>query len=340
MMNKIFLFVLTGILTIAANAQPVKRIIVSQDGKGDYKTVQEAFNAIPINNNQLLEIFIKKGVYRDKLHLETGKNKVLIIGEDPVQTVLSYDDHTGTIAPDGSLINTMTSQTLYVKANDVKIQNITIENTAGFTAGQAVAVRVQGDRIFFLNCRILGFQDTLFTSGENSRQYYKNCFIQGSTDFIFGASTALFDGCIIRSKKNSHVTAASTPKEHAFGYVFRKCWLVSDTGLSKVSLGRPWRPYASVTYIECKIESHIFPAGWDNWKNAENEKTARYSEYKNIGPGADTTARVTWSHQLSGEEIKQYTMENILGNWQPYGASYLKPKIPWLFSGKAPYEHR
>lgn len=321
MLKKYFLFLCTVLIILAADAKSVKRIVVSQDGRGDYRTVQEAFNAVPINNNKLLEIFIKKGVYKEKLHLDSGKNKVVIIGEDPVQTILSYDDHTGTITPDGSVINTMTSQTLYIKADDIKIQDITIENTAGFTAGQAVAVRVQGDRVFFLNCRILGFQDTLFTSGENSRQYYKNCFIQGSTDFIFGSSTALFDDCIILSKKNSHVTAASTPKDHAFGYVFRNCSLIADTGLNKVSLGRPWRPYASVTYITCKIDGHIFPEGWDNWKNPENEKTVRYAEYRNTGSGANTSARVKWSHQLTDEEVKRYTTENILVNWNP-GALY------------------
>jgi pectinesterase len=318
MYKKSFLFLCVVLITFAADAQAVKRIVVSQDGKGDYKTVQEAFNAVPRNNKKLLEIFIRKGVYKEKLHLDSTKNAVVIMGEDPVQTVLTYDDHTGTIAPDGSVINTMTSQTLYIKADDVKVQNITIENTAGFTAGQAVAVRVQGDRVFFLSCRILGFQDTLFTSGDNSRQYYRNCFIQGSTDFIFGSSTALFDDCIIRSKKNSHVTAASTPKDHAFGYVFRNCRLVADTGLNKVSLGRPWRPYASVTYINCKIDEHIFPEGWDNWKNPENEKTARYAEYKNTGAGSDTSGRVKWSRQLTDEEVKEYSIENILIFWKPY----------------------
>jgi pectinesterase len=304
-----------------------------------HKTVQEAFNAVPMSNNQLLEIFIKNGVYKEKLHLDSGKNNVVIIGEDPVQTILSYDDHTGTIAPDGSVINTMTSQTLYIKADDVKIQNITIENTAGFTAGQAVAVRVQGDRIFFLGCRILGFQDTLFTSGENSRQYYQNCFIQGSTDFIFGSSTALFDGCIIRSKKNSHVTAASTPKEHSFGYVFRKCWLISDTGLNKVSLGRPWRPYASVTYIECKIESHILPAGWDNWKNPENEKPFVILSIKILAP-ALIHCKGNMVSPVIRRGSKKVHYGKHPGNWRPYGTSYVTPATPWLFQGKAPYEHR
>lgn len=304
--------------------QAMKRIVVSQDGKGDFTTVQQALDAVPLHNRQWVEIFIRNGIYKEKLHLDSTKNQVRLTGEDPVHTILTYDDHTGTIAPDGSVINTYTSASFFIKADEVTVEGLTIENTAGITAGQAVAVRVQGDKVFFLNCRIIGYQDTLFTSGEDSRQYYKNCFIQGSTDFIFGAATALFDDCILRSKKNSHITAASTPAEHAFGFVFRKCKLVADTGLNKVSLGRPWRPYASVTYIECTIGAHIMPQGWDNWKNPANEITARYAEYKNEGPGAAAEARVPWSRQLTDEEAKAYTMENILRNWNPYKNAYGK----------------
>ena len=308
------------------NGQPVKKITVAQDGTGDYKTVQEAFDAVPLNNKTPVEIMIKAGIYKEKLHLDSSKNHVTIFGSMFYDVILTYDDHAGTVAPDGTTINTMTSQSFYVAADDFKAVYITFQNTAGLTAGQAVALKVQGDRAFFVSCRIIGFQDSLFTSGENSRQYYKACFIQGSTDFIFGPSTALFDDCTIRSKKNSHITAASTPKEHQYGYVFRRCKLVADSGLNKVSLGRPWRPYASVTYIKCTIGGHISPSGWDNWKNSENEKTVRYAEYKNTGPGSETSGRVPWSHQLTDKEVKAYTMKNILRKWQPYGNLYRKPK--------------
>jgi pectinesterase len=313
-----------------------RKITVAQDGSGDYKTVQAAFDAIPFNNNTPTTVFIKRGTYKEKLHLDSTKDHVTITGEVE-GTILTYNDHTGTVTPGGSIINTMTSQTFYIGASDVKLIYLTIENSSGMTAGQAVAVRIQGDKIFFLSCKILGFQDTLFTSGADSRQYYRDCFIEGSTDFIFGPSTALFDDCILRSKKNSHVTAASTPKEHAFGYVFRRCKLVADTGLNRVSLGRPWRPYASVSYIACNIDAHIFPEGWDNWKNPENEKTARYSEYKTTGSGASPTTRVSWSHQLNDEEVKQYTIENILRGWNPYGVSFRQSQTPWLPTGKALY---
>lgn len=315
--QKLILFLLLAIATIFANAQTSGRIVVAQDGSGMYKTVQEAFDAVPLNNQKLIEIFIKKGVYEEKLHLDSSKNNLRIIGEDAMQTVLTYHDHAGKVLADGSVINTQTSQSFYIKADDIELENLTIENKAGMTAGQAVSVRVQGDKIIFLNCRITGYQDTLFTSADNSRQYYKNCYIDGSTDFIFGASTALFEDCHIHSKKNSHVTAAATPKEHAYGYVFKKCVLTADTGLTKVSLGRPWRPYASVTYMECIIGAHILPQGWDNWKNPENEKTARYAEYKNTGAGANTSERFAWTHQLTDEDEKQYTTQNILRGWIP-----------------------
>lgn len=315
--KKPFLFLLLAIATIFANAQISGRIVVAKDGSGMYKTVQEAFDAVPLNNQKLVEIFIKNGVYEEKLHLDSSKNNLRIIGEDAMKTVLTYDDHAGKVSADGSVINTQTSQSFYIKADDIELENLTVENKAGMTAGQAVAVRVQGDRIIFLNCRITGFQDTLFTSAENSRQYYRGCYIEGSTDFIFGASTVLFEECRIHSKKNSHVTAAATPREHAYGYVFKKCVLTADTGLSKVSLGRPWRPYASVTYMECIIGAHILPQGWDNWKNPENEKTARYAEYKNTGAGANTSGRFAWTHQLIDEDVKQYTTQNILRGWIP-----------------------
>lgn len=317
MMKKIVFFVICITFTAIAGAQAHKKIIVAQDGTGNYTTVQQAFDAVPLNNKVPVDILIKQGTYKEKLHLDSSKNFVTIIGENPTATVLTYDDHTGKMASDGSMINTMNSQSFYIKADDFRAENITFENNSGIAAGQAVAVRVQGDRIVFVNCRFIGFQDTLFTSAENSRQYYRDCYIEGSTDFIFGASTALFEYCHLHSKKNSHITAASTPPNNSFGYVFKKCTLTADTGINKVSLGRPWRPYASVSYLYCQIGNHIIPQGWDNWKNAENEKTARYAEYMNDGLGANTRERVPWAQQLSAEVAKQYTTQHILRGWIP-----------------------
>ena len=312
-MKKIF-FLLPVLFAVHAFAQK-QRIAVAKDGSGDFKTVQEAFNAIPLNNKKEIVVFIRNGVYREKLVLDSLKNFVTLIGEDKFKTVLIYNDHTGKVSPGGDTINTFTSYSFRIKANNVTAQNLTFQNDAGFTAGQAVAVEVQGDKIAFKDCRFIGNQDVLLTASPGSRQYYENCYIEGTTDFIFGSSTAWFEKCHVHSKKNSHVTAASTPMENKYGYVFNDCVFTADTLLRNVSLGRPWRPYASVTYIHCYLGPHIIAEGWNNWRNPANEKTARYAEYENYGPGAQPAKRVYWSRQLSAEEAKQFTRKNVLGNW-------------------------
>jgi pectinesterase len=294
-----------------------QKIIVAQSGKANYKKVQQALDAVPLNNKRPVIILIKNGIYKEKLHLDSSKNFVTIIGEDKFKTILTYDDHTGKISPKGDTINTRTSASFVVKANNFSAENITFQNDAGFNAGQAVGLESDGDKATFYNCRIVGNQDILFTNNDNSCQYYKGCYIEGTTDFIFGSSTVWFEHCHIHSKKNSHVTAASTPPEHIFGYVFNDCILTGDSSLHSVSLGRPWRPYASVTYLHCYIGQHILPEGWRNWNNTESYKTARYAEYENYGPGANTLQRVKWSKQLSDEEVKRYTIQNVLGGWDP-----------------------
>lgn len=313
-MKSLFLiaFSLTALFSLAQ-----KRVVVAQDGSGNFKTVQQAFNSIPANNKKPITVFVKSGIYKEKLHLDSSKTFVTLIGEDKFNTILTYDDHTGKVSPKGDTINTRTSCSFLIKANDFTAKNITFQNDAGFTAGQAVAVEADGDRNAFFNCRFVGFQDVLFTNNEKSRQYYRQCYIEGTTDFIFGSSTVWFEQCHIHSKKNSHVTAASTPKENVFGYVFNDCVLTGDSTLHGVSLGRPWRPYANVVYIHCYIGQHIIPQGWSNWNQTENYKTTRYAEYKNYGPGAAIEQRVTWSKQLTEEEAKRYTLKNIFGNWNP-----------------------
>jgi pectinesterase len=313
-MKSLFLF-FSAVSSLVLNAQ--KKIVVAQDGSGNFRTVQGAFNSIPANNKKPVTVYVKNGTYKEKVHLDSGKAFVTLIGQDKFNTVLTYDDHTGKVSPMGDTINTRTSWSLLIKANDFTAKDISFENNAGFTAGQAVAVESDGDRAVFDNCRFLGFQDILFTNNDQSKQYYNSCYIEGTTDFIFGSSTVWFQQCHIHSKKNSHVTAAATPKEHAFGYVFNDCILTGDSTLHGVSLGRPWRPYAAVVYIHCYIGQHIIPQGWANWNNTESYKTARYAEYQNYGPGAATSQRVNWSKQLTGEEVKQYTVKNVFGNWNP-----------------------
>jgi pectinesterase len=311
--------ILTGIFVIMIfmRVSGQTNITVAQDGSGNYSTVQQALNQVPLHNTKPFIIFIKDGIYKEKLHLDSFKNFVTIIGEDQFKTILTFDDHTGKVSQIGDTINTKTSYSFLIKANNCTAQNITFQNEAGFSAGQAVALESDGDKAQFFNCRFIGNQDVLFTNNENSRQYYKDCYIEGTTDFIFGSATVWFDDCHIHSKKNSHLTAASTPQDHEFGYVFNDCVLTGDTSLHAVSLGRPWRPYASVTYIHCYIDEHIKPEGWSNWNKTENYKTARFAEYENYGPGSQKTNRVAWSKQLNNDEIKKYIIKSVLSGWEP-----------------------
>ena len=306
-----FLFFLSCHISFAQT-----KITVSQDGSGNYKTVQQAFDAVPRNNKKPITIFVRNGTYKEKLHLDSTKNFVTLMGEDKFNTILTYDDHTGKVSPKGDTINTRTSASFFMMANNFIAKNITFQNDAGYNAGQAVGLESDGNKAEYYNCRIVGNQDILFTNNDNSYQYFQDCYIEGTTDFIFGSSTVWFERCHIHSKKNSHVTAASTPQTHPFGYVFNDCVLTADSTLHIVSLGRPWRPYSAVVYIHCYIGQQVKPEGWSNWNNTENYKTTRYAEYKNYGAGANTSARVVWSKQLSDDEIKNYSVKNVLG-WQP-----------------------
>ena len=311
---------LAGVLYYAQGmAQQV--MVVAKDGSGKYTTVQAAFDAVPLHNKKNIYIMVKSGVYKEKLHLDSTKDFVRLAGDDRFTTILTYDDHPGKVSPSGDSINTRSSYSCLIRAGHFTAENITFQNDAGFTAGQAVALEADGDQLVFTNCRFIGNQDILFTNSSASRQYYQNCYIEGTTDFIFGSATVWFEQCHIHSKKNSHVTAASTPQEHAFGYVFHDCVLTGDTALHNVSMGRPWRPYACVAYIHCYLDRHIRPDGWSDWNNTGAYKTARYAEYQSYGPGAAPATRAQWSKQLTEEDIKAYTIKNVLGGWMPLSKS-------------------
>ena len=290
---------------------------VALDGSGDFRSVQAALDAVPEGNSKQVTIRIKKGIYREVIVVDARKSFITLVGEDKSNTILTFNNHAGTKLPNGDTLNTWTCASFFIYGNDFKAINLSFENNAGFNAGQAVAVRVEGNRASFINCRLTGFQDVLFLSGSGVKHYFRDCYIEGTTDFIFGAATAVFENCHIHSKKNSHVTAASTNSIIPFGFVFFDCKLTADSNINKVSLGRPWSPTASVTYINCWMDKHIIPEGWNNWKNPANEATARYAEYNSTGPGANPTSRVKWAKQLTDEERKKYTLKNILGEWDP-----------------------
>lgn len=290
-----------------------KKITVAQDGSGDFKTVQEAIEAANTDNGTVL-IYIKNGIYKEKLVIPSSKKGLKLQGESKDKTILTNDDYSGKQIPNSKQnIGTSTSYTLLVRADDVNIENITIENS-WCDKGQAVSLLAKGNRFQIRNSKILGCQDTLLTDGDGYYQYYENCYIDGTTDFIFGPAIAVFENCIINSKKDSYITAASTPENLDFGYVFFNCKLIADANVIKVFLGRPWRPYAKTVFMNCNLGSHILPEGWNPWADerfADKTKTAFYAEYKNKGKGAKTDKRVTWSHQLTKEEASKYTLKNI-----------------------------
>lgn len=311
---------ITVLLLLSAgitNGQKKKQYTVAQDGSGDYKTVQAAFDAVPLNNKKPLTIYVKNGVYKEKLHLDSAKNFVEVIGESKFYTTLSYDDHTGKTGTDGKPVNTQTSHSTVIYADNFTARDITFANDAGLNAGQAVGLDSRGDKARFFNCRIVGNQDILLLNNDKGRQYFKDCYIEGTTDFIFGAAPAWFEGCHIHSKKNSHITAASTPHDKTYGFIFNDCVLTADSSLHQVSLGRPWRPYSMVVYMHCYLGQQIKPEGWTNWNQTEYYKTARYAEFENYGPGADIKSRVNWSTQLTTPEAGKITPANVLGGWDP-----------------------
>lgn len=306
------------IVLLIVHMQPVAAadfdFVVAKDGSGDFETVQEAFDAVPVFRREVTTIFIKNGVYKEKLILAEPKKNVKIIGEDVQKTVLTYDDFAQKKNIYGEDIGTSGSSSFFCMGEGFWAENITFENSSG-PVGQAVAIWVGADKVTFVNCRFLGFQDTLYTYGKGARQYYYKCYIEGTVDFIFGSSTAWFEQCEIRCKGNGYITAASTPEDVAFGYVFNKCIITGDTTTGKFYLGRPWRPYAKTVFMECDMPGFIRPEGWHNWGKESNEQTVFYAEYKNKGKGALSQSRVTWAKQISDNERANISLSIVFGDW-------------------------
>ena len=307
--------------------------VVSFDGSGTHTNVQEAINAAPDDGTKPFVILVKPGVYDGPFIVPKAKRFIRLTGEERDNTILTYDKNVNE-HPSGRADHVRSypfNPGTAVAAGDFQAENLTFQNTSG-DHGQALALRVDGDRAVFNNCKILGWQDTLMIN--NGRQYFTNCFIAGRVDFIYGSATAVFDHCEIQSRNGGHVTAASTPRDHPYGFVFLDCKLTGDprpwvntngtpantNSAPMADLGRPWRPFASVTYLDCEMDNHIKPVGWNNWRNPTNELTARYAEYHSTGPGAKPDERVKWARQLSDDEAKNYTVANVLGgedNWKP-----------------------
>lgn len=316
---KIILCIIWSLVSIVCFAQKTRiSYTVAKTGKANFRNVQDALNAVPAGNQSPVVIQVKNGIYREVVTVDASKKNIYLKGEDAKNTIIIFNNHAGTQLPNGDTLNTWTCASVFIYGDGFTATDITFANDAGFTAGQAVAIRVEGNRCAFRNCRFIGNQDVLFLSGSGVKHYFDNCYIEGTTDFIFGASTAYFDNCHIHSKKNSHVTAASTNSIIPYGFVFESCKLTSDSSINKVSLGRPWSPTASVTYLNCWMDKHIIPEGWNNWKNPANEQTARFAEYNSSGPGGKKESRFNWSKQLNIVDTALYSRQKVLYPWKPF----------------------
>jgi pectinesterase len=323
-MNKLILLIAAVMASMQINAankyDNPDTLFVSRDGTAEFRNIDDAIEVCRAFMEYHKVIFVKKGVYKEKLIIPSWLNNIEICGEDRDNTIITYDDHANIKLPaTGKPMGTFRTYTLKIEGNNITLKNITIENNAA-KLGQAVTLHTEGDKLVFVNCRFLGNQDTIYTGIAGTRLYFKDCYIEGTTDFIFGPSTAWFENCTIKSKINSYVTAASTPADQVYGYVFNHCRLIADDNVNQVYLGRPWRPFAYTLYMNCDLGKHIRPEGWFNWSNPENEKTARYMEYNNTGAGAKTSNRVGWCRQLTKKEAAKITLSEVFkecNDWIP-----------------------
>ncbi|NDW09987.1 pectin esterase [Dysgonomonas sp. 520] len=326
-MNRIiklfFVFILASVGGVYGQNPYNANIVVDRNGRGDYRNLQEAIEAVrAFDPAGPVTIYIRNGVYKEKIVIPTYVCGLRLIGESVEKTIITYDDHANI-----NKMGTFRTYSFLVRGNDICIENLTIENGSQ-PLGQAVALHVEGDRIIFKKCRFLGNQDTIYAGKESSRQYFEDCYIEGTTDYIFGPSTCWFERCELYCKKNSYITAASTPQNVEFGYIFNNCKIVLADKTNAMYLGRPWRAYAMTLFMNTEMPEGIKPEGWHNWGKEDNEKTARYMEYNNKGAGANVSQRVKWSKVLSKKEAEKYTIENVLkgcDGWNPLTVSYSKP---------------
>lgn len=314
---KQLLFTIFGLLAALTSGAANKydnpdTLFVSRDGTCEFRNIGDAIEVCRAFMDYSKVIFVKKGVYKEKLVIPSWLTHITICGEDAGETVITYDDHANIKLPGGKPMGTFRTYTLLVQGSYITLKNLTVENNAA-KLGQAVSLHIEGDHVLIDHCRLLGNQDTVYTGIAGSRAYFNECYIEGTTDFIFGPGLAWFEKCRIHSKANSYITAASSPAGQKYGYVFNNCKLTADSGIDKVYLGRPWRPFAATLFMNCEMGSHIRPEGWHNWNKASNEQTARYGEYNNCGEGAGTKQRVAWSRQLSKKEAQKITVLEVFG---------------------------
>lgn len=340
-----------------------KHLYVNLPGKeNSFPTIQAALDSIPCTPSeasypaprediQPVVIHIGKGIYRECLVVERPNVTFLGEGDTKEDVVLVYGNYAREILSDGIKRGTFRSASVRISTHDFTAKHLTFQNDSGYgyQVGQALALYVDGDRCYFEDCALLGHQDTLFTAplplkevepggfrgpGEYKprtlgRHCYKDCYIEGSVDFIFGGGICWFEGCTIFSRFPvgkeiapddkepifGYVTAASTPEGEKFGYVLKDCRLTGDCPPKSVMLGRPWREFAKTVYLHCELGEHIHPVGWLDWKKPHDH--FYYGEYASYGLGASPDTRADFSHQLTEAEAAEYTIENVLRDWKP-----------------------
>jgi pectinesterase len=292
-------------------------IVVAADGSGQFTSVQAAIMSVPQGRAESpVVIRIKPGKYNEQLYVQREKTHFHLIGEDPETTIVTYNLHANMPGADGKPLGTFRTPSTTIDADDFHADNITFENSAG-AVGQALAITVNGDRAVFRNCHFLGWQDTIFLN--RGRQLFEECTIKGHVDFIFVGATAFFDRCNIHCLKNGYITAASTPDTQRFGFVFRDCKLTGDAGVTTY-LGRPWRDYSAVAFINCEMSNVVRPEGWHNWDQPIREYTSRYCEFGSTGEGAKLDERVRWAKELTEKSAEVFSIKNVLGGydgWDP-----------------------
>lgn len=318
---------LLGLAASVAAAQTDHRLltaVVAQDGSGDFTTIQEAMARIGMGSaERQATIYVRRGVYRELVYAQREKRYVRLVGEDPETTVLVYGLHAGLKGLDGQPIGTFRTPTFTVDADDFTIENLTIRNDAT-AEGQAVALAVHGDRVIFRKGRLLGHQDTVFLN--RGRHYFVDSTIEGTTDFVFGGATAWFENCDLRALTSSTITAASTPPEAPFGFVFHRSRVQVAEG-HQAYLGRPWRDHAATLFLRSELGKGIRPEGWNDWDKSWARSSIRFREYRNTGPGGDRSRRVAWSRELTAAEGGGITPVTVLGGWDPTVAPEGRPTL-------------
>lgn len=303
---------LVGCTTLyAGDATDPNRVVVAKDGTGDFTSIQAAIDATKAFPSTRMTIFIKNGEYTEKISVAEMNTHLSLIGESVEKTIITYADHFTKINRGRN--STFYTATLAVEADDFVGKNFTVSNAAG-DVGQAIALSVNANRALFHNVMLKGNQDTLYVTGAGKKVFFNRCYIEGTTDFIFGGASVVFHQCQVHALKNSYITAASTPKAANFGFVFSECLFTAAPGVSEVYLGRPWRDHAQTVVVRSELGPHILPQGWHNWGKSAAEKTVFYAEYGNTGAGAKRAGRVQWAHELPASKAKRYTTPMLLAD--------------------------